>query len=222
MTTKHVLVVAYHFPPIGGAGAQRPARLAGHLVEEGYSSTVITGPGPGVGRWTPEDAALGHEIPASINVLRLDGPEPGAGNRWSGRRDRWLARPTAWAQMVDRRRQPARASGRGRRSRVRIHVAVRIRRSRRAPGCVDRATVGSRSRRPVGAGRDDDLPHAMAQKARGRSHAPLVRARRRGDHEHARGGRARSARLPGARAQADDGCTEWLRGVRLRGRGGGT
>ena len=96
--TKHVLVVAYHFPPIGGAGAQRPARLAGHLGLAGYRSTVITGPGPQSGRWTPEDVALGDEIPAGVDVLRVAEPEPGTSTRWNGRLDRWLMRPSAWAQ----------------------------------------------------------------------------------------------------------------------------
>jgi glycosyltransferase involved in cell wall biosynthesis len=94
----HLLVVAYHFPPVGGAGAQRPLRLAGHLAELGYRTTVITGPGPGRGRWTPEDPVLGAEIPAGLDVRRLQQPEPSPGSRWSARADRWLMRRTQWSR----------------------------------------------------------------------------------------------------------------------------
>jgi glycosyltransferase involved in cell wall biosynthesis len=95
---KQILVISYHFPPIGGAGAQRPARLAGHLASHGYRSTVITGPGAAEGRWTPEDAALRHEIPDGIDLRRIPTPEPAAGTRSTERMNRWLMRPSAWSK----------------------------------------------------------------------------------------------------------------------------
>ena len=93
----HTLVVAYHFPPIGGAGAQRPARLVGHLMNEGLSSTVITGSGPSAGRWTPEDQALGSQIPGGVDVLRVPGPEPTETSLHRARLRRWLMQPSPWA-----------------------------------------------------------------------------------------------------------------------------
>jgi len=73
---KRVLVVSYHFPPIGGAGAQRPAKLVRRLRQLGYESVVVTGPGPGNTRWTPRDDELNADLPPGTEVLRLQGPEP--------------------------------------------------------------------------------------------------------------------------------------------------
>jgi len=39
-----VLVISYYFPPVGGAGAQRPAKFMRYLHEAGYEPVVITGP----------------------------------------------------------------------------------------------------------------------------------------------------------------------------------
>jgi len=50
-----VLMLAYHFPPIGGAGAQWSLKFARYLPENGCSVTVVTGPGTTTGRWTPND-----------------------------------------------------------------------------------------------------------------------------------------------------------------------
>ena len=85
-----VLVVAYHFPPIGGAGAQRPAKLVHRLWELGYEPVVVTGPGPTGGRWTPRDDELEADVPAETEVLRVPGPEPPPPTRWRGRAERWL------------------------------------------------------------------------------------------------------------------------------------
>jgi glycosyltransferase involved in cell wall biosynthesis len=88
---RRVLVISYHFPPIGGAGAQRPAKLVRRLHELGWESTVVTGPAAVAGRWTPLDDELLSELPEGTRVLRVPGPEPApnvAG--WRHRAERWL------------------------------------------------------------------------------------------------------------------------------------
>ena len=96
---KQVLFLAYHFPPIGGAGAQRPAGLARRLPQLGYECTIVTGPGPGRSRWEPADetllAGLGGQ---ATRIVRLDGPEPSAGTRWRQRAERWLPVESHWSR----------------------------------------------------------------------------------------------------------------------------
>jgi glycosyltransferase involved in cell wall biosynthesis len=88
-----VLQIAYHFPPIGGAGVQRNLQLARHLPALGYRPVVVTGPrGRDDYRWTPSDAALA-DGPARHTVHRLRGPEP---SMVTPRVRRWLRRSPAW------------------------------------------------------------------------------------------------------------------------------
>jgi glycosyltransferase involved in cell wall biosynthesis len=104
---KRVLFLAYYFPPIGGAGAQRPARMVRHLRELGWEPVVVTGPGAGGGHWTPTDEGLVRELPDDVEVLRVPGPEPSA---VEGRAARWLRRPSAWRRWwVDGAFEAARA-----------------------------------------------------------------------------------------------------------------
>ncbi len=99
---KRVLLLAYYFPPIGGAGAQRPVKFVRHLPSLGYEPIVVTGPGDSIGRWTPADATLSADIPSGTRVVRVPGPEPqGAGTwsaRWGNRAERWLGLPSAWSR----------------------------------------------------------------------------------------------------------------------------
>jgi glycosyltransferase involved in cell wall biosynthesis len=95
---KTVLLIAYHFPPIGGAGVQRSAKFARYLPEFGYRPVVITGPGPRELRWTPADASLLGELPADLTVLRIDGPEPRESNRLRARAERLLRVPSPFAK----------------------------------------------------------------------------------------------------------------------------
>jgi glycosyltransferase involved in cell wall biosynthesis len=94
---KSALVIAYYFPPIGGAGAQRPAKLVRYLPEHGYEPIVITGPGSSIGRWTPADETLSNEI-GGAEVLRVPGPEPAGSDGWPARAERWLGRRSDWAK----------------------------------------------------------------------------------------------------------------------------
>jgi len=94
---RRLLFHSYHFPPIGGAGAQRPLRLARHLLEHDYVSTVLTGAGPTSDRWTPADRSLLAEIPPELEITRLDGSaEPRGSAGWARRIERLLDRPGEW------------------------------------------------------------------------------------------------------------------------------
>lgn len=96
---KKVLFHSYHFPPIGGSGAQRPLKMVRHLAAHGYECLVVTGGGATTDRWAPEDATLVAEIPSELDIRRLridDEPEPSSGlqgfaERWLSMRGRWNA-----------------------------------------------------------------------------------------------------------------------------------
>jgi Glycosyl transferases group 1 len=83
-----VLFLAYHFPPIGGAGVQRNRRFAQYLPEFGYEAVVVSGPGTTDSRWTPTDATLVDE--GGPTVHRVPGPEPEGSSSWRERGERWL------------------------------------------------------------------------------------------------------------------------------------
>ena len=90
-----VLLFSYHFPPIGGAGTQRPARFARYLPESGWNVHVLTGPGTAEGRWTPRDRTLEAEVPREMRLTRVPG-EPPSDRGWQVRTARWLRVPTPW------------------------------------------------------------------------------------------------------------------------------
>jgi glycosyltransferase involved in cell wall biosynthesis len=94
---KRVLVLTYFFPPIGGAGGQRPLRLVQHLRAHGYEPVVLSSPGQAEDRWTPEDAALARDIPHDVEVRRVPLPEPSAGGS-RGRLERIAGIPQPWSR----------------------------------------------------------------------------------------------------------------------------
>lgn len=84
-----ILLLAYHFPPTGGAGTQRAAKLARDMHAMGLQPVVVTGPGPVDDVWTPADHTLADEIPDGVEIHRVPGPVPqGTGRRVS--MARWL------------------------------------------------------------------------------------------------------------------------------------
>jgi len=91
----HLLLLAYYFPPIGGAGVQRSLKFARYLPDAGCRVSVVTGTGATTGRWTPLDPSLSDELPAGTQVLRAAGAEP-TGRASLGRACRWLRLSTAW------------------------------------------------------------------------------------------------------------------------------
>jgi len=94
-----VLWIAYHFPPIGGAGTQRSLKFVSQLPEFDIEPIVVTGPGDASGRWTPHDETLLKEVPASLTIHRVAGPEPAdSSGVWKGRKERWLRSRSEWAK----------------------------------------------------------------------------------------------------------------------------
>ena len=60
-------MLAYAFPPLGGAGVQRTLKFVKYLPEHGWDPTVVTV------RWSPyqmRDPTLVGELPAGVRVLR--------------------------------------------------------------------------------------------------------------------------------------------------------
>ena len=92
-----VLFFAYHFPPVGGAGVQRPARFVRYLPDHGYRPIVVTGPGVAPGRWTPEDDhARGGDPARRRRSTAYRGPnrqQEGRGEQLK----RWLRQPSSWS-----------------------------------------------------------------------------------------------------------------------------
>jgi glycosyltransferase involved in cell wall biosynthesis len=89
---RRVLFLAYHFPPIGGAGVQRNVKFVRYLPEFGWEPVVVTRPGPTADRWSPVDETLAAEVPTQTTVARVSGSAPGLSRGWRRRSERWLAR----------------------------------------------------------------------------------------------------------------------------------
>jgi glycosyltransferase involved in cell wall biosynthesis len=64
---RKLLIVAYYFPPLGGAGVQRTLKFIKYLPEFGWQPVVLT-----VGRSSSklEDTSLESEIPSNTSVYR--------------------------------------------------------------------------------------------------------------------------------------------------------
>ena len=72
--TKRVLVIAYVFPPAGGAGVQRVTKFVRYLPEFGWDCSVLTVANPSV---PVLDEQLLAEIPESTVIRRAATFEPG-------------------------------------------------------------------------------------------------------------------------------------------------
>lgn len=91
---SRVLMLAYHFPPVGGGGVQRPLKFARYLPDFGHEPIVVTGPGPSSDRWTPEDVTLSSDLPPELDVRRISVAEPPARSGWRASAEWRLMRPT--------------------------------------------------------------------------------------------------------------------------------
>ena len=74
MTLRNLLLVTYHFPPHGGSGVQRPAKLAKYLPGAGWRAIVLTA---GHSHYPLLDPTLETGVAESL-VSRTRGWEPGA------------------------------------------------------------------------------------------------------------------------------------------------
>ncbi len=70
---KRLLLVAYMFPPVGGAGVQRPVKWVKYLQEFGWDVTVLTPSNPSV---PLIDESLLADIPPSATIIRAPTWEP--------------------------------------------------------------------------------------------------------------------------------------------------
>ena len=95
---SRVLVLAYFFPPLGGAGVQRSAKFVKYLPALGYDPIVITGPAAVGGPFSPADPTLMGDVPSGTRVERIRVPEPEAGGRWRSRAERWLGAPRPFSR----------------------------------------------------------------------------------------------------------------------------
>src|SRR5688572_20315693 len=95
---RTALLVAYAFPPVGGAGVQRMSKLAKYLPQHGIVPSVLTVANPSV---PLTDESLARDLPASLDVIRARSLEPG-----------YAAKKVAWEAAADakpsRRKQAVR------------------------------------------------------------------------------------------------------------------
>jgi len=70
---KRLLLVAYNFPPVGGAGVQRPVKWAKYLGRFGWDVTVLTTLNPSV---PARDESLLADLPADVDIVRARTWEP--------------------------------------------------------------------------------------------------------------------------------------------------
>ncbi len=70
---RRLLLVAYCFPPVGGAGVQRPVKWVKYLHRQGWDVTVLTPSNPSV---PVIDASLEREIPPETTFVRPKTWEP--------------------------------------------------------------------------------------------------------------------------------------------------
>jgi glycosyltransferase involved in cell wall biosynthesis len=95
--SRRLLVLAYYFPPQGGAGVQRTVKLLRHLPGLGWRPIVVTGPAEDGPAWAPHDASLGIELDPALAVVRVPGPPLTAG-RVGRRVRRTLGLPTRFGR----------------------------------------------------------------------------------------------------------------------------
>jgi glycosyltransferase involved in cell wall biosynthesis len=87
---RRVLFLAYYFPPLGGGGVQRSLAFTRYLPEHGFAPTVVTGPADGLIQWGPRDGTLVGRVHDDVEVIRVEGPEPGRTAGLRCRAERWL------------------------------------------------------------------------------------------------------------------------------------
>ena len=71
---QRVLIVAYVFPPVGGAGVQRVTKFVKYLPEFGWEATVLTTENPSV---PLTDESLLADVPPQTKIVRAKTLEPG-------------------------------------------------------------------------------------------------------------------------------------------------
>ncbi|HAW30469.1 MAG TPA: hypothetical protein DCY03_20485 [Planctomycetaceae bacterium] len=72
-TRKRLLLVSYHFPPVGGAGVQRPVKFVKYLRQFGWDVSVLMAANPSVPVF---DNSLLVDIPDETNLVKARTWEP--------------------------------------------------------------------------------------------------------------------------------------------------
>lgn len=70
---KRLLVIAYYFPPSGGAGVQRVLKFVKYLPDFGWEPTVLT---VREGAFPQHDSTLADDLPDSLAVHRTEALDP--------------------------------------------------------------------------------------------------------------------------------------------------
>ena len=84
MSTKSVVMIAYHFPPEGSAGTYRSLRFVRQLAKMGWCTSVVSADPYGYERYDPDLLAL---IPHETEIVRVRGRDPWqAVQTWRGKR----------------------------------------------------------------------------------------------------------------------------------------
>lgn len=73
MKHRNVLLISYHFPPMGGSGVQRATKLAKYLPACGWQTHVLCA---GHSHYPLHDASLSADVPSTF-IHRVPGFEPG-------------------------------------------------------------------------------------------------------------------------------------------------
>ena len=68
---KTVLILAYHFPPLGGPATQRNVHLARLLPRFGYKPIVLTATPSRIDHWAPLDETVAHKLDDEVRVERI-------------------------------------------------------------------------------------------------------------------------------------------------------
>ena len=159
---RSVLILSYYFPPVGGAGAQRPAAFVRYLPRSGYQPIVVTGPGTAHSRWTPQDESLLAKLPEGTQVRRVPGPVPSDTGFVRERVGRYLGLRTAWDRWwIDGATTCAADLG-SETDLVYLDVPVQLGGRGKPNRGKAPTTVDRRPGRPVGDRRDDGLPDASS------------------------------------------------------------
>lgn len=74
---KKVLIIAYHFPPRGGAGVHRTLNLVNHLREFGFEPIVLTINEDEIAKQNEQiDNSLLQKIPSDLEIIRASSGIP--------------------------------------------------------------------------------------------------------------------------------------------------
>jgi hypothetical protein len=74
-TTKRLMILAEHFPPVGGAGAQRPTKFGKYLMQLGWEVCVVTQEiSEQKSRWKPKDTTFEDDLSngdQKLSIIRV-------------------------------------------------------------------------------------------------------------------------------------------------------